>query len=177
MQAKVGTDMTHIDLREGLKLRFEAGAYSPRTLFMITAACSAMLGNKPVRCVGVLPGVSLLVHVRGHDPSTLGAFTDALWAQTQHHIESWIEMADRFPCMALPLDGAHVTLAISRTIALDKGVMQLEVSPLGSAPEAAAASPAPEPALAAREASTGRGGAPAARWWHKIGRRATPPRP
>ncbi|MES2742438.1 MAG: hypothetical protein V4754_16025 [Pseudomonadota bacterium] len=171
MHANAQREMINIALREGLKIRFDAGAHGPRNLFVITAACSAMLGNKPVRCVGLLPGVSLSIHVRGHDPAALESLTDALWTQARHHIEDWIERAERFPCLVVPCDGAHIVLALQRVIDLHPGAMQLEVRDLGRAPDPAHAAPADPAPPRAPEGS----GASPRRWWHKLGRRA--PRP
>jgi hypothetical protein len=134
MHANATPEVRTIALQEGLHLKLaDSGVYSPRTLFMLTAACSAMLGDKPVHCAGFLPGVSLLVHVLRHDPNDLAFLADSLWAQAQPHIEDWIEIAGKFPCLIVPIDGAGITLALDRRIALDKGVMQVDALPIQSA--------------------------------------------
>lgn len=127
MDANASPDARRIELCEGLQLKLvDSGAYSPRTLFTVTAWCSAMLGGKPVRCAGFLPGVSLLVHVLQHDVHDVAFLVSTLWSKAQIHIDSWIEIAEQYPCMVVPVDGAGITLALDRVITLEKGVMQVD---------------------------------------------------
>ena len=120
-----------IELPEGPQLKLaDPGVYSPRTLFMMTAAYSAMMENKPVRCSGFLPGVSLLLHVLRQDGDDLAVLASSLWSQAQPHIDAWIEIAAQFPCMIVPIDGAAITLGLDRLITLDKGAMQIDAIPI-----------------------------------------------
>ncbi|MET3135117.1 hypothetical protein AAKU55_005420 [Oxalobacteraceae bacterium GrIS 1.11] len=133
MQPYANPDVQDIHLKEGMRLTFESGAYPPHTLFGMTAGCSAMLGGKPVRCTGFLPGVSLLVHVlRPAAGEDLAPQLNSLWSQVQRPIEDWIEVAEQFPCLRVPNDDARITLALDRLITLEKGVVQIDAFPTGS---------------------------------------------
>lgn len=129
--APVAAGVRHIALQEGLRISLDAGAYAPRTLFAMTAACSAMLRGKPVRCTGFLPGVSLLAHVMPRDDGDLSALVGTLWAQSQFHIARWVDMVEQFPRVAIPANGAGITLGLDRLVALDEGAMQIMVRPAG----------------------------------------------
>jgi hypothetical protein len=119
---------TIIEPREGMLLKLPDTQYeTPRGLFILTAACSTMLGNKPVHCAGLMPGVSLSIHVQQPAPLELEEFTESLWTQFQPYLEAWIEVAERFPCLTVPIHSVAIALGLDQHIALDKGVMQIEV--------------------------------------------------
>ena len=59
MDANADSEIKDIRLQEGMRFRLDSGAFQPDALFTLTAGCSAMLGGKPVRCAGFLPGVLL----------------------------------------------------------------------------------------------------------------------
>lgn len=132
-----------IELEEGMHIVLVHGRrFSPYALFMMTAWSSAMLGGKPVYIGGFLPGVSLLIHVLHHDVASFAERSGPLWAQVQHHLDEWIEIAAQFPCKIFSVDGMDVTLGLDRLATLNKGVVQYEVEPLGSPKSHASARPA-----------------------------------
>lgn|GEM_PF-6626016 len=136
MQANASQNAIHIDLKEGMRLTFESGSYPPHTLFILTSWCSTALGGKPVRCTGFLPGVSLLVHVlRPAAVENIPAQADSLWSQAQRPTEDWIEVAEQFPCLMVPVEDVRITLALERMLTLEKCVVQIDAIPTGSGQE------------------------------------------
>jgi hypothetical protein len=58
-------DSLEIKLTEGMRLLFPTHHWiGPRELLALAWASSAMLGGKPVRCVGLRPGLVLQVRTR-----------------------------------------------------------------------------------------------------------------
>lgn len=123
-------DSQEIDLREGMHITVVSPELSsPKVLFQMAAASSAMLGDKPVHCKGLLPGVSLYVHVRQHDPQQIALLAEQLWHQVQPQLEGWIDIAEHLPCLNISIDRVNITLGLDRQIALSKGVVQFEACP------------------------------------------------
>lgn len=131
-----------IILREGLHVTVSSPEFnSPKVLFQMAAASSAMLGDKPVHCKDLLPGVSLYVHVRQHDPQQIALLADQLWNQAQPQLERWIDIAEHLPCLNTHVNGVNVTFGLDRQITLGKGVVQFEVCPTWSGQAETAATP------------------------------------
>jgi hypothetical protein len=136
-------DGNSFEPREGAYIRLsDSKGLSPQCLFIMTAASSAMVGNKPVHCTGLMPGVSLSVHVRRPVSQELETFTASLWTHFQPYIGAWIENAEQLPCLTVAIDGASIALGLDRHITLDKGVMQIEAVPGWAGSANAAAGPA-----------------------------------
>lgn len=125
---------THtVELEEGMQIELPPGAYLPRTLFILTAWASTVLGSKLVRCSGILPGVSLLVHVvRPYDQDDITDHINSLWSHVESRLEDWIEVGENFPCLTIAVHDARIVLALDRAITLEKGVVQINAAATSS---------------------------------------------
>jgi hypothetical protein len=129
MNTKAVPSTQSFELEEGMQIELPPGAYPPRDLFIFTAWASTVLGGKLVHCAGILPGVSLLVHVfRPYDLDDITNQISSLWSHVQSPIEDWIEVGESFPCLTIAVDDARVILALDRVITLEKGVVQINAS-------------------------------------------------
>ena len=81
--------------REGADVRIEAGPdYSSETIFVDAVTGSLTLGGKPVRCTGIVPGVTMRVSIGGpvpfSSPDAARRYACQVWDQSSAKLAGWL---------------------------------------------------------------------------------------
>ena len=123
----VSEDGMHLNLCEGMHLVVgPSPGLAPRELFLWTLSFSILLGGKPVRCTGFLPGVSLRMHSQLALSPLLTELVSKEWEGLQGALQEWVEQSEHMPCVALPVLETEAFIALDRFTVLPAGVVEIE---------------------------------------------------
>lgn len=104
------TANVHIELQECTRLVFEPShPIAVGQLIALAWASSAMLEGRPVRCIGLLPGLTLQLHTRLALAEAMRYMEHAL-PKVLEQLEDWVDQASSAPLLRLALPGTHAVV-------------------------------------------------------------------
>jgi len=121
------------NFREGGRMMLSGrDVYSPEALFNLTLIGSAILDGQPIRCSGIVPGVSMRMMVRFHPRAheiKPEHYAQQVWRCVRPIFDDWLVEPKRVPGFTMEIEGGGVTVRFARDelLQLRPGVMQIEV--------------------------------------------------
>jgi hypothetical protein len=128
-----GGGITCRSFAEGARVQLSDRAFhTPYILFELSLIGSMALDGQPLRCSGVLPGISMRISVKTF-PSAHRmeprAYCERLWKAVQPPFEAWLVHPAQAPAMTIEIEkpGLEVTFARDSKYPLAPGVMQFDM--------------------------------------------------
>ncbi|QOK82870.1 hypothetical protein [Ralstonia solanacearum] len=120
------------ECREGARIMVENGSrQSTETLVGIVLSSSMALGGKPVRCSGVVPGVTMSVSTglfKLHDGEEWDGAVDGMWKAIRSKLVDWLTTRSPSPGLTIGLNsGVEFEFGWDGPYRIDEGAMQIDV--------------------------------------------------
>ncbi len=120
------------ECREGARIVVENGSrQSTETLVGIVLSSSMALGGKPVRCSGVVPGVTMSVSTglfKLHDGEEWDGAVDGMWKAIRSKLVDWLTTRSPSPGLTIGLNsGVEFEFGWDGPYRIDEGAMQIDV--------------------------------------------------
>ena len=146
--------------REGAHVRIEAGAdCSSEATFIDAVAGSLTLGGKPVRCTGLVPGVTMRVSIDGPVPfsgsDAARGYACEVWDQVSPKLAGWLSKPKLGPAKLSGGPGLEIEFGRDGRDMIRPGTMQISVDYTDAAVAAYARRRAQQPFILRVSASGG----------------------
>lgn len=146
--------------REGAHLRIEASPdYSSETIFIDAVTGSLTLDGKPVRCTGIVPGVTMRVSIGGpvpfSSPDAARRYACQVWDQVSPKLAGWLSKPKLGPAKLSGGPGLEIEFGRDGRDVIRPGAMQISVDYTDAAVVAYASRRAQQPFISRASTSGG----------------------
>lgn len=127
-----GRDGGGVRIEEGGRARLAGGAHlSTEAIFRTAAIGSLALHGQPVRCSGIVPGVTLVIATGGADPvdnDDAELIVDKLWALFRPQLADWLTSRGALPGLSVAVShGVQIACGRDGQYVLPEGAMHIDV--------------------------------------------------